>query len=368
MEGISAGISQIAILALVVLLGFALAKLNYVDEHTSNKLVGILVNVTLPCMIIASTSSVKFSEIANQIPLVCGLGVLLFVLMAVISVVACVLLRVSADTFACFLFSGICTQTAFIGVPVIAAVLGDSTIILTSLIVAVINVFLFSFGVAMLSVDQQLREFRASSVNGAKGVGVASASDLSGASDVPNNTGVTNGAGAGNMAAGFSWKRALSNVHLTWRSFVNPALVAALLALALLFFQIPMPYVLGSAFDMVGSLTAPISMLIVGFYVSRMKVKEACRQWRVFVFGFIRFFVGSVALFYLLSCFIADDVIVAIAVLEFAMPAGAMVPAFIASHKGDAMLASQHTVISAVLSFVYLPLIIAVMTLFPLAG
>ena len=50
------------------------------------------------------------------------------------------------------------------------------------------------------------------------------------------------------------------------------------------------------------------------------------------------------------------------------MPAGAMVPAFIASHKGDAMLASQHTVISAVFSFVYLPLIIAVMTLFPLAG
>lgn len=60
MEGISAGISQIVILAIVVVLGFILSKLSYLDEHTSNKLVGILVNVTLPCMIIASTSSVDF--------------------------------------------------------------------------------------------------------------------------------------------------------------------------------------------------------------------------------------------------------------------------------------------------------------------
>lgn len=336
MEGISAGISQILILAIVVVLGFILSKLSYLDEHTSNKLVGILVNVTLPCMIIASTSSVDFQQISAQIPIVCGLGVLLFVAMALISIAACLCLRVSAHTFSCFIFLGICTQTAFIGVPVIAAVLGENTIILTSLIVAVINVFLFSFGVAMLAVDQQLREFREAKTTQ-------------------------------NESETFSFVNALSRVKLTWRNFVNPALVAALAALALLFFQIPMPYVLGSAFDMVGSLTAPISMLVIGFYVSRMKIKEACSQWRVFVFGFIRFFLGSLALFYLLSFFISDELVVAIAVLEFAMPTGAMVPAFVASHKGDALLASEHTVISAVLSFVYLPLIITIMTLLPLA-
>ena len=287
MEGISAGISQILILAIVVVLGFILSKLSYLDEHTSNKLVGILVNVTLPCMIIASTSSVDFQQISAQIPIVCGLGVLLFVAMALISIAACLCLRVSAHTFSCFIFSGICTQTAFIGVPVIAAVLGENTIILTSLIVAVINVFLFSFGVAMLAVDQQLREFREAKTTQ-------------------------------NESESFSFVNAFSRVKLTRRNFVNPALVAALAALALLFFQIPMPYVLGSAFDMVGSLTAPISMLVIGFYVSRMKIKEACSQWRVFVFGFIRFFLGSLALFYLLSFFISDELVVAIAVLEFA--------------------------------------------------
>lgn len=339
MEGISAGISQILILALVVFLGFVLAKLKYLDEHTTEKLVGILINVTLPCMILASTSSVVFDQIAAQIPLVCILGIVLFIMMVIVSVLACLILRVSFETFACFVFSGICTQTAFIGVPVIAAVLGQSTVILTSLIVAVVNVFLFSVGVALLSVDQQLREFRSLC---ASGENKASAPQK------------------------FSFLVALSRVKLTWRNFINPALVAALLALFLLFFQMSLPYVLYGAVDMVGSLTAPISMLIIGFYVSRMKIKEACSQWRVFVFGSIRFLAGSIALFYLLSWVIPDTLIVEIAVLEFAMPTGAMVPAFVASHKGNALLASQHTVISALLSFIYLPVILVVMALFPL--
>ena len=160
MEGVSAGTSQIIILALIVLLGFVLTKTNYIDAHMSNKLMGLLMNVTLPCMIIASTSSVQFDQIANQIPLVCLLGFILFFVMVFVSFLACVLLRVPLDSIACYVFSGICTQTAFIGVPVIAAVLGDHTIILSSLFVAVVNVFLFSLGLAMLSVDQQLREAR----------------------------------------------------------------------------------------------------------------------------------------------------------------------------------------------------------------
>lgn len=201
MEGISAGISQILILALVVFLGFVLAKLKYLDEHTTEKLVAILINVTLPCMILASTSSVVFDQIAAQIPLVCILGIVLFIMMVIVSVLACLILRVSFETFACFVFSGICTQTAFIGVPVIAAVLGQGTVILTSLIVAVVNVFLFSVGVGLLSVDQQLREFRSL---------------------------CTSGENEASVPQKFSFLAALSRVKLTWRNFINPALVAAL--------------------------------------------------------------------------------------------------------------------------------------------
>ena len=68
MEGISAGISQILILAIVVVLGFILSKLSYLDEHTSNKLVGILVNVTLPCLqLISSKYQRKFRLYADLV-------------------------------------------------------------------------------------------------------------------------------------------------------------------------------------------------------------------------------------------------------------------------------------------------------------
>lgn len=337
MEGVSAGISQIIILALIVLLGFVLTKTNYIDAHMSNKLMGLLMNVTLPCMIIASTSSVQFDQIANQIPLVCLLGFILFFVMVFVSFLACLLLRVPLDSIACYVFSGICTQTAFIGVPVIAAVLGDHTIILSSLFVAVVNVFLFSLGLAMLSVDQQLREARLAEK-------MSSSGDKS--------------------ASHFSFKHALSHVSLTWRNFVNPALVAALLALGILFLQILLPYVLSSAFDMVGAMTAPISMLIIGYYVSQMRLKELFTEWRIIPFGVIRYLFGSLILYFVLCQIITDDLLVAIAVLEFAMPAGAMVPAFLATYKGDALLGSKNTILACVCSFVYLPVIIVVINTF----
>ena len=62
MAELSAAISQIVILFLIVILGFILSKVGYLDQDMSNKLSGILLNVTLPCMIIASVSEMDFAS------------------------------------------------------------------------------------------------------------------------------------------------------------------------------------------------------------------------------------------------------------------------------------------------------------------
>ena len=54
------------------------------------------------------------------------------------------------------------------------------------------------------------------------------------------------------------------NFKIPWRAMVNPAMIASLLALALFFAQIHLPYILNEAMDMVGSITAPIAMMIIG--------------------------------------------------------------------------------------------------------
>ena len=81
MTELSAAISQIVILFLIVILGFILSKVGYLDQDMSNKLSGILLNVTLPCMIIASVSEMDFVSAQNQIPITVLLAILSFVVM-----------------------------------------------------------------------------------------------------------------------------------------------------------------------------------------------------------------------------------------------------------------------------------------------
>ena len=89
MTELSAAISQIVILFLIVILGFILSKVGYLDQDMSNKLSGILLNVTLPCMIIASVSEMDFASAQNQIPITVLLAILSFVVMIVVSLGSC---------------------------------------------------------------------------------------------------------------------------------------------------------------------------------------------------------------------------------------------------------------------------------------
>lgn len=54
MESALNGLSQMAILIIVAAVGFLAAKLDYLDEYTNQKLTKLLLNITLPCMVVAS--------------------------------------------------------------------------------------------------------------------------------------------------------------------------------------------------------------------------------------------------------------------------------------------------------------------------
>ena len=348
MGGIDAAISQLSILLIVVILGFFLAKAKYTDAILVEKINRLLMDVTLPCMIVASVGSVDFATIANQLPMVCVLGIALFFIMFLVSVISAFVLRVPKQKIGCYIYSGICTNTGFMGIPVIAAVLGDQTIILASVFVTLINIFLFSLGFVFLGFDQQLRTIRAEQESGL----VAEGGTVSG---IGSHVG-----GRTNRITLITYSELLSKISVPWRSVISTAFIASLIAIVLLFAQVKLPFVLEGAFDMVGGLTAPLSMLVIGYYVSRMKLKDLWVDWKLIPFAFLRFFLGSVALYAGLSFVVTDSLVLQVAVLEFVMPTGALVPLLVGKYGGDSLLASKATVISSVLAFVFVPLILII--------
>ena len=52
-----------AILIIVAAVGFLAAKLDYLDEYTNQKLTKLLLNITLPCMVVASVHGLSLIHI-----------------------------------------------------------------------------------------------------------------------------------------------------------------------------------------------------------------------------------------------------------------------------------------------------------------
>ena len=313
MTELSAAISQIVILFLIVILGFILSKVGYLDQDMSNKLSGILLNVTLPCMIIASVSEMDFASAQNQIPITVLLAILSFVVMIVVSLVLAFLMRVRKQDSSVYMFMGLCTNLGFMGIPVIASIYGNQSIILTSIFVMFQGIFMYSFGFVMLA---------------------ATSEDTDKA----------------------------KNFKIPWRAMVNPAMIASLLALALFFAQIHLPYILNEAMDMVGSITAPIAMMIIGLFLSTVRIKDLISDWRIYVFVIARQLLLTIAIFLIARMFISDPLVLGVLVMVFAMPVGSLVPLFSAQFHHDTMLATRGVVIGTAFSFVFIPVLLAVMT------
>ena len=76
MGDISSAVFQMGILLIVTAVGYLAAKLGYLDMRAKDKITALLLNITLPCMIIASVGNLDASTLGIQVPLSLALGAL----------------------------------------------------------------------------------------------------------------------------------------------------------------------------------------------------------------------------------------------------------------------------------------------------
>ena len=309
MVDLSGAVSQMVVLLLIACAGYLAAKLDFLDQHTVGKLTKLLLNVTLPCMILASVGDLDARAAQGQIAWAFGLSALQFFLLLAAGALSNLVLRTPRKERRLYLFMSVCTNTGFIGLPVATAIYGSQTVVISSIFIMVISVFVYSIGFGIL----------------ARG------------DDGP--------------------------VKIPWKSMVNPAVVACLAALALFFAGARLPGLLEDALGMLGGITSPVAMLIVGVLMAGANLKDVVTEWRMYPYIVIRQLLVPLALFLALRALVPDAALVGVFVVMFAMPVGSMASAFAAQFGQDSMLAAKGTVLSTAASFAVIPVLVAVMAL-----
>ncbi len=294
-------LTQMGILVFIMAVGFFCTKIGLTGEEFTRSASKVVLNVLLVFTIFDSVASADIGLSLADV----GWDILVFFAMfAVITVISLItprLLRIeksrSGVAFFCICFA----NTVFVGFPIIESIYGEEGVLVAILSNIPFNILAYSIGTALLS-------------GGEKGVSV--------------------------------------------RNMISVPLVSTLIAVAWFLTGWPLPGFVTQCLDMVGSCTAPMSMLVVGASLGAIPARAALSDWKVYIVSFARLLVTPLAVWAVLRLFVRDELLLGVCVVLASCPAAMVATPLTIQMGGDEVYSSQCIFVSTVFSAVTMPLAI----------
>lgn len=294
-------VSQVAVLMLMIAVGFVAAKVGIMTEEGAACCTDIALIIATPCVIVKSFIREYSTEIMRSMLLAFGLTLLVQLVMIILGRI---LLRAEKPEEQRVLrFGAVFANCGFMSLPLQQVMLGAEGTLYGSAYVVMFNLVLWSYGVYSISGDK----------------------------------------------GRISLKKLL----------LNPGLAGLCVGVIIFAFSIPVPSVIASAIDYIAALYTPLPMLIIGYRLSRSKVLKAVKDSRCIAAVLLRliaFPLVSLGLLYLLG--VRGTLLVSV-IISVSAPVAAVTTMFSTKFGGgDTELSVNMVSLSTVLSAVTMPAIV----------
>ncbi|CAB1241807.1 AEC family transporter [Clostridium sp. WLY-B-L2] len=298
--GVNTVITQITSLFLVALVGFYGGKKDIIGENFSNGLSKLLVEITTPFLIISSFSISYGPEIADNVTKSFIYSFLIFALTPFL--VKPLLLIIDKKKRNTLEFAMMFSNCGFMGFPVAQSVFGKEGVVYAAVFNILFNIFVWTYGVML-----------------------------------------------------FNNKKSLKGLK---KSLKNPGIISSFIGLIIMIFSIKIPIILMDTINMVGGLTTPISMLIIGSLLSRSELRKIIKDKSLYYGSLIKLIILPGAL-YLISILCGENsIVIKTLILMQAMPAGAFTTIFAENFNKDKEYSAFIVSFSSLLSIITIPIII----------
>jgi len=141
-------------------------------------------------------------------------------------------------------------------------------------------------------------------------------------------------------------------------AFKIPLLHAVVVGLAFSLLHIPVPDVIFTPIEMIGMITIPLALLVLGYKLTEIKLTAVKVAVLASVFRILGGFLVALAIIELLSI---EGMVRDIILLQAAMPSAVMGMILAAKYDRDASLVASVVLITTVLSLISIPLILAML-------
>lgn len=292
-------------LFLLLILGFVLFKCHIFDEYTNKKISALIVNVASPMLIISSIAGVEGSN-KSIVFLMIGAGILMYIGFIILGKIINRIFPFPKKDWPVYECMVVFANTGFMGYPVLLDVFGQEAVFYASLIHMAFNFFVYTYAIMCLTKGDD------------------------------------------------------SEFKLNFKQLLTPGIILIFVGIFIYLFDIQLPSVLMDTINSVGSLTAPLSMMMIGSSLAVYPIKDSFTDWRSYVFAFVRLMIVPFVTMIMCRLLHIDAYYANITIITNAMPVGSMVLMLATQYNANVKIVTRNIVVSTVIT---IPIVVATMLL-----
>lgn len=293
-------------LFLILLVGYYGGKRKIITPDINKGLIDILLNIILPIMIVSSFAFSYDDKVKANIIKTFYYSFVAYIIIILVSLVLTKPIKGQKRTI--LHFANVFTNTGYIGFPVLNSIYGPEAVIYGSIFNMFFVLFLWTYGIMIFKGKMEKDELRREFI----------------------------------------------------KALLNPSVIAVYIGLIMVVLNMKMPSVILSSINSVGAMTGPLSMIIVGFMFSNIKIKNYLKDWTIYYCVVIKMILIP-AILYFISVLIADRSMVANSVIILAaMPTAAMAPIFAETFDVKKDYATIIMLVTTLFSIISIPALVRI--------
>ncbi len=287
-------------------IGYYLSYRGIITDKLNDGMSYILTNFSLPCTVFMALQ-VDIST-ASKADIFIALKIITyyFVIVIGVSYIICKFLKVTDEKNGVIISSLAFGNFGFMAFPLLSNVLGVESSFFVALGQIPFNIFFFTVGVYFLATDNTKDKFK-------------------------------------------------------FRSLISPSLITLIVGLVFFLNQWSLYKPLELGVTLLAQMTSPVSLIILGYFLSNIKISETLRNFEVHIITFVKLLIIPLVFLFIFKNESENELLLKTTLALFAMPSGTLVAIFARKYKADVNLASKIIFLTTINSAITLPIFMEIL-------
>lgn len=293
--------NQLIQLFLIICLGYLMYKLKIIDSNFNQKGSKLIINVTMPAMIISSVLSLTERPDGNDVLIVFAASIAVYLLLPAIAFLLTKVIKPPVGTQGVYMFMYIFSNVGFMGFPILDAVFGATTVFYAGIFNIIFNLACFSYGIVIINHGTE------------------------------------------------------TEADMNLKHLLSPGILCSLIAIIIYAFDLHFPDTIENTLSSIGGLTSTLSMIIIGSTLATIRLKDVFNDIYVYIFTIIKQLILPLLLMPICRFFLKDEMIYGVMMMMLFMPVANTAVLFTTDFGHDENLAAKTVFITTAISLITIP-------------